>query len=310
MGSSPPAPASSAETGTHNAPQIVLHVGAHKTASTHLQHTIRSQGWRLRRQDVTFLGPHMLRGQIIDLEPVARDPGLLPFLRALRMRTGFRRLCKGHKQVFVSDENLLGGTYSLRRVAPVRLYPDGAQRIGRLLRRLGIPRAKVLLAVRDPATHLVSNYSQRLFAGPFIPFDEYVKATDPLALRWSQVAEEILALPRVEELVIWRMEDYPRLLPQILGIAVTEGVARWMKPLEGARHQGLSARAHEQLAAWAAEGQFPPGAARKAREMFPKSGDVTAYAPLEPELLAQSALAYAEDLRRLEGRPGITLLRP
>ncbi len=291
--------------------RVILHVGAHKTASTHLQQTINAHAAALEADGILFMGPAMLRGADYPLGRLLSRPHRPPNLQEL-MREEAVRLRQENRRIFLSEENILGPTYGGAGAERLQLYPQAVPRLRIVIDTMGLSAPEVLIAVRDPAPHLVSSYCQCLFGGTVTGFGGFAKGLDPTALCWSELVERILSIRRVSSCTVWRHEDYPQILPQILERALPEGWAERIAPAEGTRHPGLSERAMRQVMEWHRDGTGPEGRslAIEARALFPKSDQEPAYAPLAPDVLAASARAYAEDLERLAANPRVRLLEP
>ncbi|MEM6372244.1 MAG: hypothetical protein AAF727_05635, partial [Pseudomonadota bacterium] len=104
--------------------KVVLHIGAHRTATTSLLYYIRRHGDALRADGLGFWGPGRTRkGLFAGIQPT---PGL--GLHAARRAQGRilmqmqRAQANGVKTLLVSDENMMGSVrLNLRSSA---LYPD------------------------------------------------------------------------------------------------------------------------------------------------------------------------------------------
>ena len=239
MGSSPSAPASPAAVPD----TLTVHLGAHKTATTHLQHSLGRARADLRRHGVAYFGPDLLRGRL-----------RLPQLAAAK---------------------------------PAQ--PD---------------------ALRAPLGFIASAHGQQVNAGRFAPISAYCAGFDPDALRWSELAARLLAVPGVAGLVAWRFEDYPAVAPAVLDAMLGPGAP--VALLDGARLVGTSARAiaHARAQLAAAPDTDPRAAIRDARARYPKSGAHPAPRPFDDARLRADAERYAEDCARLAALEGVTLLRP
>lgn len=191
-----------------------VHLGAHKTATTHLQQTLQAirpalalrgidpvpldplrAAWRLHTQ--RYLTPQSLARRIhVRLAP---RPG------AGALRAAMQALRSGPPVVILSEENLIGETHE----AVGALYPDAPRRL-RLLAPLadGAP-MHLFLAIRQMDDFLASNYAEALrhFASP-APFETVNAALLAEPPRWTDLVARIRrALPGAA-LTVWRYEDY------------------------------------------------------------------------------------------------------
>ena len=190
---------------------IDLHLGAHKTASTHLQKCLRValDG----AQNACFLGPSEMRTAPFGFEALAaRGPGDPAGAEAA---AALRRRIAGVPCVVISEENVLGTAHAPKMLREARFYPRADARLAHLVAGLGAARVRLHLAVRDPAGFLVSAYCQRLYAGQVLPFAAFLGGLSPDRLRWSEMLGRLLAVPGVAGVTLWRYEDYPGVLGEI-----------------------------------------------------------------------------------------------
>lgn len=117
---------------------INIHIGAHKTASTHLQRLLLRNAARLSAKGCAYFGPNRLRHDL-RLPPLCVDrPAnarvIAPLVSDLR-----NAAARGQKLV-VSEENILGTTRADIIARADRLYPDADGQIARFLRLVGAQR--------------------------------------------------------------------------------------------------------------------------------------------------------------------------
>jgi hypothetical protein len=185
-----------------------LHVGAHKTASTHLQEQlealrpelaaagvgmatldqlrpVRALDLRLRRPKV-WLGGVRLRHEIEDR--VAQQTPLLP-------------------RMIVSEEDILGNAAD--PLAP-RMYPRAGFRVRALASALLAPdRGGIWLSVRSLDRFLPAAYATALKHGA-LPFDSEALKTRVLASPpdWSTLVARLLRAAPGVPLTVWNYADY------------------------------------------------------------------------------------------------------
>jgi len=280
---------------------IRLHLGAHKTASTHLQQTLRPHRARLARAGLVWLDPRDLRAAPLD-PSAAAETGAPGGAAALVGAAGVEAL--------LSEENLLGSAHERGMWLARRLYPRAGARLANLLAATGWHGVGLFMAVRDPAAFLVSAYAQRLYAGQVTDFATFLDGLDPVLLRWSDLAARLVAVPGVAGLTVWRHEDYPAILSRLLPRMLPDDLGAGIRPLPQVVHPGLSAAAHAEVLARIAAGQPGAGLARALRTRYPKSDAWPGYQPFDATARAASATAYCDDLARLARLDGVTLLTP
>src|SRR5690349_5584947 len=141
-----------------------IHLGAHKTATTHLQQTLAAIRPRLVAQGVDPIPLAALRAiglarALNERRLAARVPGL----RGLAMRTLVAELLeplrRGPRTLLISEEKRLGAP---RRVFEEPAYPLVEQVVPRLAALGGRGRVTLFLSIRGFERHLPSTYAQEL----------------------------------------------------------------------------------------------------------------------------------------------------
>jgi hypothetical protein len=288
--------------------QIILHIGAHKTASTHLQMAMARGRGALAGQGVAYFGPDELR---------RRGLGVPEYLSAEAEDTAHGErihaaLAAPCARLVLSDENLLGNAHNVELIRTARLYDRAAARLARLAPLLPPGQVALALGIRNPAGFLTSAYAQRLMSGRMQSYADYTQGLDPARLRWTDLVERLqTALPQAVSHV-WRYEDYPAnarlVLETLLGSAALAA-----RPGPGVAHPGLSAKAHAILmteaSALAGQGEEAVKERVKAlRAEWPKGEQHPGYQPHDAATLRRATAAYAEDCARLAALPTVRAL--
>lgn len=283
---------------------VTVHIGAHKTASTHLQDTLERNADLLIEAGLRFLGPRALRDESIGLCAGANRPPPNPGAKK-------DAIFGGASHVFLSEENILGTAHHPEMMRQGRFYPRGPKRLGHVLAAAGIDEADLLLAVRDPAPFFVSAYSQRLFSGAVVTFDAFLEGRDVTTFLWSDLVSRLAMMPQVRTITVWPFESYREVRRDVLAVPLAAQFADRIVWTDGVVHPGLSARAHDLIFERVAAGIAPSGRghARDARKVYPKTREEPGYQPWRAAALAKSAAAYADDLDRIARIPKTTLLR-
>lgn len=282
---------------------VALHIGAHKTASTHLQHSLRACRAAFSAAGLNYLDPTDLRAGGFRLGLIAQGG---PRSEAAARR--FAEAVAGEKRVLLSEENILGSALPAQPAESGRLYPEAPERLARVTGLLGERPVQLFLAVRDPAGFLVSSYGQRLVSGVIEPFDSYLAGRDPSALRWADLAGRLAGVPGVQGITIWRYEDWPQIAPAVFARMLPADLAQKVQLTEGVVHPGLSARAHEWIMEELALGRASAETPRTARARFPKRPGEAGIMPFDDEARARIARAYADDLSALRAMAGVHML--
>ena len=283
--------------------KIIIHAGAHKTASTHLQNRLLENEKRVVKSGCSYLGPEKIRDQFGTLwRALGRSDTPDEQKRKLAA------LAAGQPRLVISEENIIGGFKDLMN-GPNRaiLYPKAVERLARLAQLVAPNPLHIAMAVREPSSYYVSVYNQLLLSGRFQTWERFSKGLDPTAVKWSDILRPIAEIPGVAAVSIWRYEDYHRLLPQILNTLL--GQPRPDIPLHmGKRmHEGLSERAVQACCTWHAAG-YGGRLGAVAREDFPVSDAYPKFSPWPEALMRESRAAYGRDIEALGRAGNITVL--
>lgn len=289
-----------------NPPAISLHIGAHKTATTHLQRSLQKHEQALHKRNVRFYGPRYLRDPEHRLAEVfgLNDGGDSTLSGAEQARL----LAQGAERLILSEENLLG--LVLSDYKPGLLYPRAKLRVARLLDRLETLPVSLFLSVRDPAPWIASLYAQRIKGGHLIGFSEFCAGSAPDDLEWSHLVKRLSNLPNLSEVVVWRYEEYKALFPSIVKSLSGQSEDSPVKPIKRRLNTSLSAAALKQIETWRTEkkgGQLKSWA-KEANAMFPMSDGYPPFAPWSDAELEASRLAYLKDWDVIKSLPGVTAL--
>ncbi|KAA9004784.1 hypothetical protein [Histidinibacterium aquaticum] len=288
--------------------RLVLHLGAHKTASTHFQRGLRRGRGRLERADARLYTPPDLRkgADLADWFGVSFQTGLR---RATWTPELLARMAGGAGRLVVSEENLLGQMTGASDCGEPSLYPQAGLRLSAVSAGTDPLPISLFIAIRDPASYLVSAYGQSLFGGYGQDFGTFVARCPLEGVDWCDLAERLLAVPRVSELVVWRQEDYPAVAPAAANALAGADVARqgWFD--HAPMHRGLSARAVAE-ALKAPRGPERIRAAGAARRQFPVTEEEPAFRPFDAEALAVSREFYDEQWATLAEMAGVRRLLP
>ena len=271
-----------------------LHVGAHKTATTHLQQSIAASLPALIERGVQFYGPTALR---------AGGQSLLARLD----QDGVRHdLVQGATRLVLSEENFMGTLHVREGAIPKPLYRNGPDRIAQLADRLAPDGLELFLCIRDPADFLGSAYGQVLMGGKVMPFAAFRDANPLDKVDWVYLARRLSKVAGINQITVWRYEDYLPLFDQICTSML--GVGGVVTPVPKRVHQGLSGQAVDEMMKWHAAGET--GAlALLARDTYPIAGDVPAFDGFDASDRAASAEKYASQIEKILRIPNVRFLR-
>ena len=283
--------------------KIIIHAGAHKTASTHLQNRLLENEKRVVKSGYSYLGPEKIRDQFGTLwRALGRSD--TPDEQERKLAA----LAAGQPRLVISEENIIGGFKDLMN-GPNRaiLYPKAVERLARLAQLVAPNPLHIAMAVREPSSYYVSVYNQLLLSGRFQTWERFSKGLDPTAVKWSDILRPIAEFPGVAAVSIWRYEDYHRLLPQILNTLLGQPRPDIPLHMEKRMHEGLSERAVQACCTWHAAG-YGGRLGAVAREDFPVSDAYPKFSPWPEALMRESRAAYGRDIEALGRAGNITVL--
>jgi len=206
---------------------VALHIGAHKTASTHLQASLNAAALDLAAAGVRFYGPDYLRKQGRTL------PQMFGLAEAEARRPApdqARFLAKDGHRIVLSEENFCGPLHDGRGQMAIPLYPLAEARVGALVHALNPLPVDLFVAIRDPARFVTSAYSQMLMGGHVMPFRAFRAANPFRRIGWAALIGRLRAVPGLRSLTVWQYEDYSATFGQIVWVTWV-GFGRVLLPL-------------------------------------------------------------------------------
>jgi hypothetical protein len=291
-------------------PDIALHIGAHKTATTHLQRSVLAVRPAVARFGVQFYGPQQLRGHGKSL---AARFGLRvrgnKTTRSADPKAALAQLLRSGTRLVLSEENFIGTLHNRSGTLAWPIYPHTEARISGLADRIAPGGLDIYLGIRDPARFLSSSFSQVLLGGAIVPVTEYRDSNPFARLDWADFVRRIRHTAGVRSVTVWRQEDYSAMFGQICSALLGPGAATAVAPLQQRIHQGLSEQAVAAIYEWHNAGHEGP-LASLAREMYPTTPQSPLFYTYTDSELAQSRIQYAKQVAQIAEMSGVTLLRP
>ncbi len=185
--------------------KIILHLGAHRSASTSFQYYLRKNGARLAAASIGAWGPQQTRKGL--MEGVLARPGMLsPAEQAARARGRIALAladaeASGIRQLIISDENMIGTPRGTLRDA--RLYPAIGERMARYAAAFGGRITRIALSVRAQDAWWASCIAYGVARGAQVPPSQRLAriAADPRG--WRDVITDLAcALPEAQLIVM------------------------------------------------------------------------------------------------------------
>jgi hypothetical protein len=185
--------------------EIILHLGAHRTATTSFQHYARANAGALAAQGIGVWGPDVTRdGVLSGVIPQAGGHATMAQLTRARGRIALRLAAvraAGITRLAVSDENMIGAPRRCLRAA--RLYPDVGERVARFAHAFDGQITRAVLSIREPDAWWSSVLAYGVARGHRLPLpgdlDRMVTGGRP----WRAVITDIAcALPGVDLVIL------------------------------------------------------------------------------------------------------------
>lgn len=280
-----------------------IHVGAHKTATTHMQESLQAQRDWLLAKGLDFLPMRSVRA--LRLPPPSGR-----YDWRLRLRWPMRRcleqaivpLRRGPERVAISEENLIGRPIDLLTYP---FYPDACRRLRPYDVLARHAQLHIFLGVRSFEKLLPSAYVQGLrfqhVKGGFEPVRAAAVQHPP---SWTELVGRIQAAVPRARLSVWRFEDYRtddlKIMSYFCGIDLPQ---RTPLPVPS-RTRSPSAQAVAALEALdpVLDRAARVAAARKIADADLGDEPFDPFSPQEKSILSE---AYEEDLANLARRfPG------
>ncbi len=287
---------------------IAFHIGAHKTATSHLQRSLLRARDILAVKGVRYYGPDYFRlpGHTIQAlfgfrAGVANGGALRPASDQLAL---LRK--DGHRLVF-SEENFIGPLNQPYGRTMKRRYKAADARLHALARAIGQD-VDVFLAVRRPTAFINSAYCQMLLGGRVQPIAVYQRRNPLSTVDWVDLVSRVRATPGVGGVTVWQYEDYGALFPQIIAGLVGPEAASVVPPRPRYINRGLSEAAVTAVLDQA-EGEIAEKLAQAARQQFPVEDGHTPFDGFAAEEHAIGDAAYARQLKTIAGLDGVRLLQ-
>ena len=301
---------------SETSPTIVFHAGAHKTATTHLQHSILGTRGPLEKAGVRFFGPSTLRqpGSRIEARFNLR---FNPRKSVADMRDAdvvLSDMLDGGKRLVLSEENFIGTLFDRKADGPLHrmpmpLYPDAALRLNALAAKVAPENGiELCLAIRDPAGFLNSAYGLALQAGSCVAMDRFKWHNPMQDIDWVGLIGRLRRSAGIRRLTIWRYEDYHDLFDPIMGALLGPDAPR-VRPIDRLVNGGLSAAAVQFTLDHHAEGVDGP-LVQLARDTHPVGPDSPPHDGFDAEERALSLAFYDQQVEIIAQMDGVTLLRP
>ncbi len=288
---------------------IAFHIGAHKTATSHLQRCLTKESDALAAQGVQYYGPQYFRQRghaihgLFGLRAGANSDVTRP------SPTGQLAMMRkdGHRLV-LSEENFIGALNDPHGLAVERRYDLAGAHLASFAQAIRHD-LDVFVCVRRPTAYLNSAYCQMLLGDLIQPFDVYQSHNPLRSIDWSDLIRQVRGAKGVGRVIVWRYEDYAQLFPNIIAELVGPTQAPLVPWVTRNINTGLSADAVARVLASAADVRAEK-IGYLARGNLPVEAGHPAFDGYTAGEHAAGDAVYAAQLAAIGAMDGVSLLHP
>lgn len=152
--------------------KIILHIGAHRTASTSMQAYLRYNAEKLAQSKVCVLGPHrtrhggLLSGVVPVVSPVNRERQFMLAKGRINMQIA-KFADSGIEHLIISDENMMGTVR--KNLRQVSIYKDAGERLALFRDAFGGKVSRVVVSIRSQDSFWASSLAYGVARGHRLP---------------------------------------------------------------------------------------------------------------------------------------------
>lgn len=291
-------------------PKVILHIGAHKTATTYLQARLAKSENPLRQMQVGYVGLQAFREAQALAGGLRRAEPRYALWRHRAMRRELSRLVErqisfGARRIVLSDENILGGLTEI--FGTQDFYQRAGARVRVLADALSNWDLEIAISTRCYATFLVSVWSHMVMRQGYRPFDTGSAAGLLGGTRgWADVIADIRKAAPSAALSHWTYEDLAGNEPEVLQTLIGDVAPSAVEPVTWQALLGLSAPAVEQISDLHKKGgALSEDRMRAIARHFSTAQGYRRYDPWPSNIGFRLATRYREDLQRISQIEGL-----
>lgn len=282
--------------------RITFLIGAHKTATTHLQRSLQASAKSLLDRGIAAIGPMPLGADLIPFAELAGKRTDHAFLQ-LVAEAFLSKYCGSAPHAVLMNENIMGQLRPKPLLRGNRLYAPAPERLERLCALFPDHDLDFGMAIRNPGDFLVSAWGEDMKGGAFYPFRDYIRGVDLSRLCWADLVKRLQKAAGGRPFTVWQYEEYPAIAPALLRHLLGEDATRSVRLKDGRVNSGLSADAVALLRKGGDAGQQ---AFKAAQTAFPKSATHPAFDPWDAATRQRFNSSYARDIDAIRALPGVT----
>jgi hypothetical protein len=187
----------------HDLQELRIHIGAHKTATTHVQDVLAANRSLLAEQGIDYLPREQFRSA--RLIRAMYENFRLPYHQRRTFAEIVSPLRTIGPKLVISEENILGMSFNLLN----GLYPRATKRLSWWSEAINQETTFLFLSIRNHADILPSAYSQALRDGAIVaPIRQYIDYWLHVKPRWSHLTSRLRQQFPKPTFKVWTLDDY------------------------------------------------------------------------------------------------------
>jgi hypothetical protein len=281
-------------------PRILLHIGAHKTATSYMQKKLALNADLLAR-----------RGFHYDPLETFRKGFTLLLNEETRRENDYVKLLNGKAKsmsLLISEENIMGVPGDLPREH--KYYIRARERLARTAELFHTATPEIFLSLREYAGFAVSMYSEYIRHQKYLPFAEYRAIFEASNFNWLSVIDDIYAAVPGAKLTLWDFSDFRAIEKQVFQAMLGFDPDIFENPIGPVRESfsDVAIRAIEVLSGALKHDEVKKLVNPIARNL-PKGDQYPAFDPIDGEAKASLKAQYKADLASIAAKyPAVTFI--
>jgi hypothetical protein len=281
-------------------PRMILHIGAHKTATSYMQKKLAQNIDLLARRNIHYDPLETFRKEFT---PILNDKQATPSEWVFELRSTAKSM-----NVIISEENIMGVPGDIVREG--HYYVWAQPRLKRTCTLLGHDTPEIFLALREYSGFTVSMYSEYIRHRQFMKFADYLEIYEKSAFSWVRVIDDIFTAIPGAKLTVWDFGNFRKIEKDIFQAMLGFDPDVLQSP-EGPVRESFSdaaVRAFEALSGALTHAEMKKLIAPIARNL-PKGELHSAFDPHVPETKDRMRAQFKTDLATIAERyPAVTFI--
>jgi hypothetical protein len=187
---------------------IKLYIGAHKTATTHIQKLLDANREKLIANNIKLSTPDDLRGRWLPALYKYSNLNDTNYLRAIRSE------CPEKGTWIVAEENISGTSYELKTHSGI--YPNLKSRLYTIKNIFKDDNIEIFFSIRSYECFYRSAYLEVVRNRGYTPFSEFYDERRYENNSWVDVLDIFSSIVPEENIMLWCYEDFREIMPDVL----------------------------------------------------------------------------------------------